>query len=127
MSDDRQAKLALLDTLMAAFNAKDVDTIVSHFTEDGEFLLAAGADPDGKLFKGRDTIAAALRERFAAVPDIQWLDGESWVFGDKGLSEWHVSGTLPGGGRLDCRGCDLWEFRGGQVSRKDTYYKQVNS
>ncbi len=36
-----------------------------------------------------------------------------------------VQGTPPDGGRLDCLGCDLWEFRGGKVLKKDTYYKQA--
>ncbi len=36
-----------------------------------------------------------------------------------------VQGTLPDGGRLDCLGCDLWEFRGGKVLQKDTYYTQL--
>ena len=26
---------------------------------------------------------------------------------------------------MEVRGCDLFEFRDGQVTRKDTYFKQV--
>ena len=74
---------------------------------------------------GRQAIRDALGQRFAAVPDITWSEGRHWIFGDKALSEWRVRGTLPDGARLDCRGCDLWEFRGGKVLKKDTYYKQV--
>ena len=74
---------------------------------------------------GRPAIRGALGQRFAAVPDITWSEGRHWIFGDKALSEWRVQGTLPDGARLDCRGCDLWEIRGGKVLKKDTYYKQV--
>ena len=44
--------------------------------------------------------------------------------GDKALSEWRVTGTAPTG-KIDCLGCDLWEFRQGKIVKKDTYYKQV--
>ena len=48
------------------------------------------------------------------------------IFGLKALSEWRVTGTLPDGKKLDCLGCDLWEFTpDGEVAKKDTYYKQV--
>jgi hypothetical protein len=33
---------------------------------------------------------------------------------------------LPDGNRMDCRGCDLWQFRNGTVVRKDTFYKQTS-
>jgi ketosteroid isomerase-like protein len=117
--------LALLDELLTAFNAKNVNKIVSHFSAEGAFLLAAGPEPHGTRFIGRDAIATALTGRFAAVPDIQWSDARSWVFGDKALTEWRVTGTLPSGVKLDCLGCDLWEFADGQVTKKDTYYKQM--
>ena len=117
--------LERLEEIVAAFNNKDLDGIVEAFAEDGEFLLAAGPDPWGSRFVGHAAIREALAQRFAAVPDIQWTDGRHWIFGDKALSEWRVQGTLPDGGRHDCLGCDLWEFRDGKVTKKDTYYKQV--
>ena len=125
MGENQQVTLELLDTLVEAFNSKDLDTIVDAFAEDGEFLLAAGPEPCGTKFTGRQAIREALGQRFAAVPDIKWSEGRHWIFGDKALSEWRVQGTLPDGGRLDCLGCDLWEFRDGKVLKKDTYYKQV--
>ncbi len=116
-----------LEALVEAFNAKDLDTIVDAFAEDGEFLLAAGPERWGVAFKGRAAIRDGLAQRFEAVPDISWSEGRHWILGDKGLSEWRVRGTLPDGRKLDCLGCDLWEFRDGQVAKKDTYYKQVTA
>jgi len=117
--------IELLETIVDAFNRHDVDAIIEHFAEDGEFLLAAGPETWGQKFTGKAAIREILASRFAAMPDIQWSGGRSWVFGDKALSEWHVRGTLPDGRRIDCLGCDLWQFRGNKVVRKDTYYKQV--
>jgi ketosteroid isomerase-like protein len=125
MSDGGSVTIEVLEALVEAFNAKDLDRIVAAFAEDGEFLLAAGSEPWGACFKGREAIREGLAARFAAVPDIRWTDGRHWIMGDKALSEWRVQGTLSDGGRIDCLGCDLWEFRDGKVTKKDTYYKQV--
>ncbi|MDQ3811072.1 MAG: nuclear transport factor 2 family protein, partial [Chloroflexota bacterium] len=47
------------------------------------------------------------------------------VCGDRGVSEWLLTGTTTAGVRVRVRRCDLWEFRNGQVSRKDSYWKIV--
>jgi ketosteroid isomerase-like protein len=37
--------------------------------------------------------------------------------------EWTLTGTSTDGEQLEVRGCDLWTFRDGLVSRKDSYWK----
>ncbi|TCS37369.1 ketosteroid isomerase-like protein [Paucimonas lemoignei] len=115
----------VLNKIIDAFNAHDVDTLVDSFAEDGEFLLAAGPDIWGTRLKGKAAIREALTKRFATTPDIQWTEGKNWIIGDKALSEWRVTATQPNGDKLDLRGCDLWEFRGDKIVKKDTYYKQI--
>ena len=127
MSDNPNVSVALVEEIVDAFNRHDVDTIIDHFAEDGEFFLAAGPEACGQQYHGREAIREILAARVAAMPDIQWNGGQSWVFGDKALSEWRVQGTLPDGGRIDCLGCDLWQFRDGKIVKKDTYYKQVTA
>ena len=46
----------------------------------------------------------------------------SWP-GDCGASEWILTGTTTEGEHLEVRGCDLWTFRDGLVTRKDSYWK----
>ncbi len=75
--------------------------------------------------KGREAVGEGLTARFAAVPDIQWREGKHWILGNKALSEWRVPGAPSAGGRLDCPGCDLWDFRNRWTIKKYTYYKQV--
>lgn len=115
----------VLNKIIDAFNGHDVETLVNSFAEDGEFLLAAGPDIWGARLKGKAAIREALIKRFETTPDIQWTEGKSWIFGDKALSEWRVTATQPNGQKLDLRGCDLWEFRGDKIVKKDTYYKQI--
>jgi hypothetical protein len=47
------------------------------------------------------------------------------VCGGRAVSEWRLAGTSVAGIRVDVMGCDLWEFRGGLVVRKDSYWKIV--
>ena len=116
----------LLDAIAQAFNNKDLDQIIGFFAEDGEMCLAAGPEPCGVRYKGVSKISAALEERFAAVPDIQWRDATHFIDGNRAVSQWRVQGTAASGTQIDAFGCDLWTFRDGKVVLKDTFYKQVN-
>ena len=113
-----------LNQILTAFNDHDLDGIMEWFAEDSEFLLAKGTEPHGERFVGKPAIREILGMRFKSMPNIQWQDSQSWIMGDKALSEWRVTGTAPTG-QIDCLGCDLWEFRQGKIVKKDTYYKQV--
>ncbi|GGC62192.1 hypothetical protein GCM10010994_20970 [Chelatococcus reniformis] len=116
--------IARLNELLAAFNDHQPEKVASFFAEDGVMLAAAGPEPVGATLKGPEAIKAALTKRFAASPDLQWTEARSWLLGDKGLTEWRVRGTAPDGTAIDTLGCDLWEFAGDKVVKKDTYYKQ---
>ena len=115
-----------LNQILTAFNDHDLDGIMEWFAEDSEFLLAKGTKPHGERFVGKPAIREILGMRFKSMPDIQWQDSQSWIMGDKALSEWRVKGTAPTG-RIDCLCCDLWEFRPGKIVKKDTHFKQVVS
>jgi len=54
---------------------------------------------------------------------MHWETVYDHVYGDNAVSVWIVTGTTAEGEKLEHRGCDLWEFRGGLVWRKDTYWK----
>jgi ketosteroid isomerase-like protein len=42
------------------------------------------------------------------------------------MSEWVVRGTPRDGEAFEYLGCDLWEFKDGLVTKKDTYWKFVS-
>lgn len=117
-----------VDTLQAvldAFNRHDLDAIMSHFAEDAVFESPRGHDPWGNRFVGKAAVREGIAERFTDIPDVHYSEDRHWVSGDRGCSEWLLTGTTTAGERIAVRGCDLWEFRDGLIVRKDSYWKIV--
>ena len=121
----RNVTIKLLDEIQDAFNRRDVPGIVSHFAEDGVWLMARGPDPlTGRRLVGKAAIGEVLTSRYEQIPDMRWEEMRHWICGqDKAISEWVVRGTPVGGKPFEHLGCDLWEFRDGWVTKKDTYWK----
>lgn len=114
-----------LKAVLDAFNAHDLDTIMSFFAEDCSLDMPRGPDPWGQRFEGHVAVREGLATRFRGLPDVHYSDDRHWVSGDRGVSEWLLTGTTPDGRPVRVRGCDHWEFRDGKVVRKDSYWKIV--
>ncbi len=120
-----EAKLATLKAVLDGFNAHDPDAIVAQFVDDCVFQAPRGADFAGRRFEGRDAVRAGFADRFAGIPDVHYGDDSHFVCGDRGVSEWTLTGTTTDGERIRVRGCDLWTFRGDRIARKDSFWKIV--
>ncbi|MGI5498996.1 nuclear transport factor 2 family protein [Lentzea sp. CA-135723] len=118
--------VATLDAIMDAFNAHDLDAIMEFFVEDCTFDTSRGPEPWGRRLVGKQAVREGLAARFSAIPDVRYAADRHWVSGDLGVSEWLVTGTTTDGTEVRARGCDLWEFRGGKIVRKDSYWKTVD-
>lgn len=117
--------MQMLREIAAAFDRHDLDGIMAHFAEDAVFEGPRGPHPWGQRFVGHDAVRAAFAERFAGIPDIRYQQDEHFVDGDRGASEWTLSGTATDGRRIEVRGCDLWTLRDGRIVKKDSYWKIV--
>jgi len=125
-----QKMTATTDTLkkiLDAFNRHDLDAIMEFFSDDCSFDFPRGPEPWGQRFIGKSQVREALAGRFKGIPDVHYGEDNHWVSanGDKGVSEWTLTGTTTTGIKLKLRGCDLWEFRDGKVTRKNSYWKIV--
>jgi len=108
-----------------AFNSRDVDRIVSHFTDDATFWLARGPEPVGRTLRGKEMIRKTLADRFKVIPDMRW-DHKEYIFaGNRAISVWTVRGKGADGEDLNYQGYDIYEFRDGKICNKDTYWKIV--
>ena len=115
-----------LQAFLDAFNAHDVDAIMSFFTEDCVFDTPRGPAPGGRRLVGKERVRSGIQARFDGIPDIRYGDDRHWISGDRGVSEWTIRGTQATGEPIAVRGCDLFEFSGGRISRKDSYWKIVD-
>ncbi|HET9344261.1 MAG TPA: nuclear transport factor 2 family protein [Candidatus Limnocylindrales bacterium] len=120
---EHDAALRMIQAITAAFDNHDLDGILAHFAGDAVFEAPRGPDPWGQRFVGRDEIREAFAGRFSGIPDVRYRGGEHFVDGERGASEWTLSGTTTAGQRIEVRGCDLWTFRDGKVVKKDSFWK----
>jgi taurine dehydrogenase small subunit len=119
------ARLDVLERMLDAFNRHDLDAIMALFTDDCVFESPRGPDPWGRRFDGPDEVRAGLGARFTGIPDVHYGAGSHFVSGERGASEWTLTGTTVDGERLEVRGCDLWTFEGDRIARKDSFWKIV--
>ena len=127
MVREQSISVETLKAITDAFNAHDLNAIMEFFADDCSFDMPRGREPWGQRFTGKTAVRDGLAARFQGLPDVHYGDDRHWVSGDRGVSEWLLSGTTPDGRRVRIRGCDLWEFRDGKVVRKDSYWKIVEA
>jgi len=117
------ADLAMIVDVTTAFDRHDLDGIMTHFAPDAVFDAPRGADPWGRRFEGSSAVREAFAGRFAGIPDVRYSGDAHFVSGDRGATEWTLTGTTTEGQRLEVRGCDLWTLRDGLIVRKDSFWK----
>jgi ketosteroid isomerase-like protein len=113
----------MLQAIATGFDTHDLDAIMAHFADDAVFESPRGPNPWGTRFAGHEAIREAFTGRFAGIPDVRYHDDDHFVDGDRGASEWTLSGRTTDGQRIEVRGCDLWTLRDGHVVKKDSYWK----
>jgi steroid delta-isomerase-like uncharacterized protein len=119
----------ILKIFLEAFNRHDLDAIMTFFTDDCSFDFPKGPSPYGQRFVGKEAVREGLASRFKGIPDVHYGDDRHFVSvsGDRGVSEWLLTGTTTSGEHVEVRGCDLFEFslKDGKIRRKDSYWKIV--
>jgi ketosteroid isomerase-like protein len=120
---DHEETIRMLKAIAKAFDEHDLDGIMAHFADDAVFEGPRGTEPWGTRWVGRDEVREGFAARFAGIPDVRYQQDQHFVDGDRGASEWTLSGTTTDGQRIEVRGCDLWTFRDGKVVKKDSFWK----
>ena len=113
--------------LCEAFNAHDLDRIMTFFSDDCVLEMPRGNNPGDSRFEGKQNVREALATRFEGLPDVHYGNEQHFVDSDTetGISKWTLTGTTINGARKEVRGCDFYTFRDGKVVRKDSYWKMV--
>jgi ketosteroid isomerase-like protein len=109
--------LAVVDQFNEAFNAHDVDAIMSMMTGDAVFENTSPA-PDGARYEGQTAVRAFWEEFFASSPNAFFETEDMFIAGDRCLVRWIYSW---GDGHI--RGVDVFKVRDGKVAEKLSYVK----
>ena len=122
-----------IDRYNAAWNAHDVDTIVSLHTEDSVFENHVTGDRN----VGREEIGRAISGIFSVFPDLAFETRRAYIRDDLVVQEWTARGTHQGmmtrsgieveptGRSVEYKGMDVIPIRDGLVARKDVYSDSV--
>ena len=120
---ENKPTIPILDGFANAFNAHDVNKILSYMTDDCVFEASAGPDADGERFAGKEAVKKAFEDVFKNYPDARWNNPHHFISGDRAVSEWIFTGTKADGSKVEVMGCDLFTFRNGKIAIKNSYRK----
>lgn len=107
----------------AAWNSGDPDLIASFFVDDGIYHASVGPDHLGRSFSGKAEIRRGAKIFFDFFPDGKFENLKVVVSGDIGTFEWDFVATDASGKSVSTAGCDLLEFRGDMVVKKNAFRK----
>lgn len=100
-----------------AFNRHDLDTIMAAMTSNTVFIPSSNTS-----IEGQDAVRETFADIFACYPDAKWSGASHSVSGNRGVSEWVMTGTdADDGTRMEVRGCDIFTFENGLIAIKDSY------
>jgi ketosteroid isomerase-like protein len=114
---------ATLAAFSDAWNRHDIDALMGFMSDDCVFQTAVGPDACGTRHGGSAAVRAAFAAAWGVIPDAQWVNGQHFVQGDFGTSQWTFTGTAADGSRIETDGIDVFTFRNGKIVLKNVFRK----
>jgi ketosteroid isomerase-like protein len=107
---------SLLERYDGAWNAQDLDTIISLHAPGMVFENhTAGERAEG------DEVREHIASIFESWPSLRFRGRKLQVAHELAVSEWTASATKPNGGQIEWDGVDIFEFEDGLIKRKGVY------
>jgi len=110
----------------AAWARGDLDALMGFMIDDCVYLASVGPEP-GATYRGREEVRRGFAAMLAYDRGRERHGATVVLTGDRGFAEWSFTETTTDGGGRIIRGCDLFEFRDGRISRKDAYRKVLGT
>jgi uncharacterized protein (TIGR03086 family) len=114
--------LGVLDRFGSAFDAADLDTVMSLVTDDIVFE-STSPSPDGTRLEGADAVRAEWARLFADTDDPHFETEETVLLGERAVVRWRYSWREASGDRGHVRGVDVLRLRDGKIAEKLSYVK----
>jgi ketosteroid isomerase-like protein len=113
----------ILDRMVAAINAHDLDAFVSLYADD---VVSEAPIHPGMSFVGRENVRRNWAGIFARVPDIRATVSQSVADGDQVWSEWEMGGTTVDGEQYLTRGVAILRLRRERIASVRFYLDSVD-
>jgi len=105
-----------------AWSGKNLDALMSLVTDDCIYAASVGPEP-GETFIGRDAVRAGFAALLSYDDGGESREGRIAILGELGLAEWAYELRDASGRTIVVRGCDIFEFTGTLIRRKDAFRK----
>ena len=112
----------VIDRLLAAINAHELEAMVSCFAED--YTNETPVHPP-RGFRGQEQVRTNWSQIFAAVPNIQARVVRRSVDGDTLWTEWDIAGDRADGGRFLMRGVVIFGIADDTIASARFYLEPV--
>jgi ketosteroid isomerase-like protein len=114
---------AMIDRLLDATNAHDVDAVAACFAEDYENETPVHPS---RSFRGRDQVRANWMQIFAFVPDLHAEVRARAIDEETAWTEWEMTGTRRDGSAHHMRGVVVFGVRDGVAQRARFFLEPVD-
>ena len=116
-------ELKMLVAFNDAWNKHDIEALMSMMAPECSFHAVGGPDLLGLTYTGREEVRKGFEAAWQNFPDAQWIDGDHFVIGDRGVSESTFTGTAKDGSRVEARMVDVFTFHNGKIAIKNAFRK----
>ncbi len=103
-----------------AFNAHDVDAIMTDMTDDTVFECIGPAGISGR-WEGQEAVRAVWVEILAEFPECHFETDDIFACGNRCSYSWTMSWTKADGSKGSAPGTDQYTVRDGKIAYKKTY------
>jgi ketosteroid isomerase-like protein len=117
-----QDPAAVVERLMAAVNAHDLDALAACFARD--YRNETPAHPR-RGFRGREQVRRNWAQLFTGVPDLRARVLGTAAEGGRVWTEWELAGTRRDGAAFALRGVVIFGVGGGQITSARFYLEPV--
>lgn len=111
-----------LQAFAAAWARRDVEALMTFLTEDCVYEASIGPEP-GTTYVGREAVRQGFEKMLTHHPGSETHGDSLFICGKKGVMEWTSLWTAPDGQVVEQRGCDIYEFDGDYIRRKNAFRK----
>ena len=114
---------AVVDRLLEATNAHNLDALVGCFA--GDYVNETPAHP-ARGFQGNNQVRKNWEQIFASVPDLKAAILDRAISGDNAWTEWDMRGTRGDGTAHHLAGVIVFGVRDGQIASTRFFLEPVD-